>query len=84
MGYYQPGYRTRRQGCSQDLFLGLLSRHAWSLAKIEWSRSESNGADTARPADDIGRTEKRAVPELLQRLFESLTSMSVSISAFDI
>ena len=27
-GYYQPGCRASRQGCSQDLFLGLLIRHA--------------------------------------------------------
>jgi len=32
LGYYQPGYRASRQGCLQDLFLGLLSLHAWSLA----------------------------------------------------
>jgi len=29
--YYQAGYQASHQECSQDLFLGLLSRHAWSL-----------------------------------------------------
>ena len=31
-GYYQAGYQASCQECSQDLFLSLLSCHAWSLA----------------------------------------------------
>jgi len=81
LGCYQPGYHTSRQGCSQDLFLGLLSRHAWSRAEIERSREERDaweGADTVRPADDIDSPQVSLLHQLCgesYRYFELVTRM---------